>query len=600
LTGTYYTGEGRMDLNLAINSINLAIVKPFAVGQLDDITGIMKGNVTIKGTTADPKVDGNFRFENASLVPTISGARFRLPDDAVAVNSQGIHFNQFTLLDSTGNKAVLDGDILTTDFKNYSFNLTLNAENFMVVDAPKQTNRMVYGKLNITTDVEITGDMTSPAITANLFVNKETDFAFIIPQTDPEVVNRQGVVNFVDKDNPVDSVDQVYVIDSLATTKLAGFDVNVNIETDSLARFTIIVDERNGDALTLKGRALLNGGIDKSGKLTLTGNYELSSGSYTVSLSFLKRQFLIQNGSTITWTGDPMTANINVTAEYLINTSSIDLMQSSLAGRSSTDVEKYKQKLPFRVILNMTGELMKPIVKFDITLPEREASQWQDVVTKLEQIRSDESELNKQVFALLLLGRFVQENPFASAAGGSTQNQIRESASRVLTDQLNNLAASLIKGVDINFGVTSGTDYETGQEANRTDLNVTVSKKLLNDRLRVSVGSNFQVEGPSPANQSTSNPAGDVMVDYQLTKDGRYLLRLYRINEYEGVLEGQVVETGASFILVFDFDKISEIFKGRKEARRIRKYNKEVTKQQEQAQQQQKQQQSSEQTPPNP
>ncbi|HYK47313.1 MAG TPA: hypothetical protein VEV83_19185, partial [Parafilimonas sp.] len=47
LTGTYYTGEGRMDLNLAINSINLAIVKPFAVGQLDDITGIMKGNVTI-------------------------------------------------------------------------------------------------------------------------------------------------------------------------------------------------------------------------------------------------------------------------------------------------------------------------------------------------------------------------------------------------------------------------------------------------------------------------------------------------------------------------------------------------------------------------
>ena len=243
---------------------------------------------------------------------------------------------------------------------------------------------------------------------------------------------------------------------------------------------------------------------------------------------------------------------------------------------------------------------MKPIVKFDITLPEREASQWQDVVTKLEQIRTDESELNKQVFALLLLGRFVQENPFASAAGGSTQNQIRESASRVLTDQLNNLAASLIKGVDINFGVTSGTDYETGQEANRTDLNVTVSKKLLNDRLRVSVGSNFQVEGPSPANQSTSNPAGDVMIDYQLTKDGRYLLRLYRINEYEGVLEGQIVETGASFILVFDFDKISEIFKGRKEARRIRKYNREVTKQQEQAEQQQKKEQSSEQTPANP
>ena len=52
LTGTYYTGEGKMDLNLLMNSLNLGIIKPFAVGQLDDITGILKGNVKIQGTTA--------------------------------------------------------------------------------------------------------------------------------------------------------------------------------------------------------------------------------------------------------------------------------------------------------------------------------------------------------------------------------------------------------------------------------------------------------------------------------------------------------------------------------------------------------------------
>jgi hypothetical protein len=131
-------------------------------------------------------------------------------------------------------------------------------------------------------------------------------------------------------------------------------------------------------------------------------------------------------------------------------------------------------------------------------------------------------------------------------------------------------------------------------------LNVTVSKKLLNDRLRVSVGSNFELEGPSNANQSSSNPSGDVAVDYQLTKDGRYLIRVYRMNEYEGVLEGQVIETGASFILVFDYDKISELFHGRKEARRIRKHNREVTKQDQQAKQQQQQQQATQQTTPNP
>ncbi|MBV9963470.1 MAG: translocation/assembly module TamB domain-containing protein [Parafilimonas sp.] len=599
LTGNYYTGDGKMDLNLLMNSLNLSIVKPFAVGQLDDITGILKGNVKIQGTATNPQVDGNFNFQNASLVPTISGERFTLPDDAITVNSTGIHFNKFTLLDSAGNKAILSGDIGTTDFKTYTFNLTLHANHFTLVNTEMGTDKIVYGKLNINADADITGDMASPKVSGTLRVNKETDFALVLPQTDPEVVSRNGVVNFVDPNHPVDTVSTSNKIDSLAMSKVTGADISANIITDSLAKFTVVVDQRNGDMLTLKGAANLNGGIDKSGKVTLTGSYILSSGSYNLSLSVLKRQFLIQQGSTITWTGDPTQADIDVTALYTANTAPIDLMQSSLEGRSTEEVTKYKQKLPFQVALHMRGQLLKPIISFDITLPDRQATQWQDVATKLDQVRGDENELNKQVFALLLLGHFVQENPFASSGGGGgIENSVRESASRILTDQLNNLAGSLIKGVDINFGLTSGTDYSTGAAANRTDLNVTVSKKLLNDRLRVNVGSNFELEGPSSAGENASNPAGDVSVDYQLTRDGRYLIRVYRYNDYEGVIYGQVIETGASFILSFDYNKLSQIFNGRKEAKKIRKENKKITKEDEQIKQQQEQQESSTQQPP--
>ena len=489
---------------------------------------------------------------------------------------------------------MLNGDVLTTDFKNYAFALTLNADDFTLVNAEQSTDRLLYGKLNIDADADIKGDMSSPSVTGDLRINKATDFTLVLPQTDPEVVSRNGVVNFVDKDHPKDTITTSYALDSVNMSQVKGIDVNANIETDSAAKFTIVIDERNGDALTLKGRADLNGGIDKSGKLTLTGAYELQSGSYNLSLSLLKRQFLIQQGSTITWTGDPTAANIDVTAVYVANTASIDLMQSSLAGRSPEETYKYKENLPFQVLLHMTGELLKPVIKFDITLPDREATQWADVATKLEQVRADESELNKQVFAMLLLGRFVQENPFVSSAGGTgVEGEIRASASRILTDQLNNLAASLIKGVEVNFGVQSGTDYTTGTAENTTDLNVTVSKRLLNDRLRVNVGSDFQLEGPSHTNQSTSNPAGDISVDYQLTKDGRYLVRVYQLNEYDAEFEGQVIETGMSFILSFDYDQIKELFTGRKQAKEIRKRNREITKQAEQQQEQQQQQQGS-------
>jgi hypothetical protein len=86
-----------------------------------------------------------------------------------------------------------------------------------------------------------------------------------------------------------------------------------------------------------------------------------------------------------------------------------------------------------------------------------------------------------------------------------------------------------------------------------------VSKKLLNDRLRINVGSNFELEGTANANQSASNIAGDVAVDYLLSKDGKYALRGYRRNRYEGVVEGQIIESGLSFIFTFDFNEFKQI-----------------------------------------
>ena len=108
---------------------------------------------------------------------------------------------------------------------------------------------------------------------------------------------------------------------------------------------------------------------------------------------------------------------------------------------------------------------------------------WPDVDTKLVQMRTDEAEINKQVFALLLLGRFVQENPFQTAGGRTDAGTIaRQSASKLLSDQLNQLAGSLIKGVDINFDMNSGQDYSSGTATNQTELNVKVSKSLFNEQ----------------------------------------------------------------------------------------------------------------------
>jgi hypothetical protein len=68
-------------------------------------------------------------------------------------------------------------------------------------------------------------------------------------------------------------------------------DVSANIKIDKEAAFTIVVDERNGDIVHLKGEANLNGGIDPSGKINLTGTYVVNSGSYNLAYATVKRTF---------------------------------------------------------------------------------------------------------------------------------------------------------------------------------------------------------------------------------------------------------------------------------------------------------------------
>jgi len=125
---------------------------------------------------------------------------------------------------------------------------------------------------------------------------------------------------------------------------------------------------------------------------------------------------------------------------------------------------------------------------------------------------------------------------------------------------MDQVAASLIKQVDIHFDLNAQQDWSTGNEIDYTELDVTVSKQLMQDRLRVSVGSSFDVVGTGAPNQAPSNLAGDVEAAYKLSRDGRYLLRVYRQNQYEAVVTGQVVETGVGFIFTFNYDKFKEIW----------------------------------------
>jgi hypothetical protein len=380
---------------------------------------------------------------------------------------------------------------------------------------------------------------------------------------------------------------------------LTGLDISANLEIKKEAEFTLVVDEGNGDFVRMQGEGLLTGGIDPSGKTTLSGSYEIKSGSYELNYNLLRRKFNIQEGSKIVWNGEPTKATLDVTAVYTVKAAPMDLVKNQVEDESENTRNTYLQRLPFNVLLKLEGDLLQPKVSFDIVLPEESNEISRGTVTtinnRLTQLREEPSELNKQVFSLILLGRFIGDNPFESSAGGLTAGAFaRQSASKLLTEQLNKMASDLVHGVDVNFDVTSYDDYSSGTAQTRTEMNVALSKRLLSDRLTVTVGSNFDLEGSAPGTSSGNSNAiaGNVAVDYSLSKDRRYMIRGYRKNEYEGAIEGYVIETGVGFIITLDYNKFKYLFLGKKgrEERRQR-----IQKARELEQQQQQKQ-----TPPTP
>lgn len=559
-----------LDLNVAVRALQLNTIEGALATFVKQASGTINGNIAVRGTTTQPKIQGALNFDSASITTTVLGGPLSINNEKLSVTENGFQFDDFSIRDSANNALTINGAVSTSNFINYAFGLDVDAKNFRAVNTTSKDNKLYYGELYLSTNLHIAGTEAAPIVDGSLTINDATNFSIVLPQAEPGVVQREGVVEFVNFDAP--EADSMFVAyDSLNNAALTGFDITANINISKVASFNIIVDAANGDFLNVKGGGQLSAGIDPSGKITLTGDYEIEQGSYQLSFNFLQRKFEIQKGSKITWLGEPTDAQLAVTAIYVANTAPLDLVQDQLGQDvATTERNRYLQKLPFQVLLKIGGLLMKPEITFDVVLPsDRNYSVGSDIVsvvnTRLTQLRQEPSELNKQVFSILLLNRFVGENPFESSGGGFNASAFaRQSVSKLLTEQLNNLAGGLIKGVDLNFDVASSDDYTTGERRNRTDLNVGLSKRLLNDRLTVSVGSNFELEGPQQSNQGANNIAGNVAVNYQLSKDGRYMLRFYRKNDYQGVVDGYIIETGLGFIITVDYNKIREVLQAKK------------------------------------
>jgi len=199
----------------------------------------------------------------------------------------------------------------------------------------------------IDSKIDIKGPLTLPVINAKLKIKKGSNFTFAVPEDKLTTDKGEDVVEFMDslKLNSILTQGEKKVATNSGIT---GVDLSSIIEVDKQATLKLLMDPTSTDSLVVKGEAALSLALDRSGKMSLTGAYNLDEGSYLVSLeSVIKRKFAIVPGSTIIWNGDPLDAEISINATYSVRASPFDLMADQMSALSESDKGRYKQRYPF-------------------------------------------------------------------------------------------------------------------------------------------------------------------------------------------------------------------------------------------------------------
>ncbi|MBW7467486.1 hypothetical protein ABID22_003004 [Pontibacter aydingkolensis] len=551
-----------LNLNANISNLNIASLQGFTEGIVEDLDGSARGELRIAGTLENPEVLGQLNFDQAQFNLTTLGSVFTLKDERLVFNESGINFPNFTVTDSLGNDLVVSGDILTQNYTDYKFDLKVNTDRFLAINSTAKDNDLYYGTVYLSADATITGNLAEPAISVRATILDGSDFTTVIPAEEVGAAERDGIVEFVDL-NPELTAILRRTEDSVQTTGFVGADVEAEITVTDATTVTIVLDPTTGDNIVVRGNAdPLYIGIRPSGEINMSGRYTVTEGKYSMDFYDLaSRELAIEKGSYINWTGDPLLADMQVTAIYEVQAAPMELVASQAGGTLDPVL---RNQLPFQVYVFVEGEMLKPEISFDIRLPEeQQARAGSLVVSSLGNLRQDESELNKQVFALLVLNRFLAPDPLSSSGGGFAATA-RNSLSQVMTDQLNQLTNRYAGGLGLELGVSSYEDYSSGSASGRTDLNVALRQQFLDDRLTVRVGTDIGLEGQNQgqAQSNMSGFGGDLSVEYSITKDGRLRVRGFQRNQYEGVLDGgDVRATGAALIYVRDYNNFSDLFR---------------------------------------
>lgn len=555
LIANYDASKQETDAEVRLYKFNLNTIAPIVQDYAKNLEGYITGNVKMLNNVDDLSLNGILEFNGVKALIVPLSTSYQISKGQVKFDKKSISPN-LTIADEINRNAFLSGTIKHDNFTDYKFDLTFNTPAFTFLNSTKKEDDLIFGKLVAKVDATVKGSLDLPKIKGDITTVDESDISIQL-LSEKSIATQEEFVIFLNGSSYNEAE-----IDSIANDKYkvnSSIDLDLNVVITEKATVRVVIDPLTGDNLVVNGNGTLAVKMPPYGDIDITGVYTVNSGLYSFSFQqLLRKRFEIVKGSQLKFAGNPMNATLDIQAAYNTDASTVALIESETATLSSEEQQALKKKTEVSVLLNMDGKLSDPILSFDIKIADNSSGPVGSSVTRaLNKVKQNESELNKQVFSLLLFNSFTSTSSTGNISSAGTSTAVR-SVGNLINSQLNKLAGKA-NGLEINFDLDQYADQFSESGSQITDVELGISQSLFNDKLVISVGGNVGLESGQSENGALSSVAGDFVLSYKITSDGKYNVKVFQKSDFDALNDANVWKTGAGFSYQTKFGRLRKI-----------------------------------------
>ena len=531
--------DSPLNMQASFDRFPLTRANPFIPGNYIWLDGYALGNLSVSGSLDNPHVNGYFIADSATVNLPRYGSALKFAADRVPIEDNVITFKDYKLTGSNRSPVFINGTVDLRDLDDMAIDLKANGREVQFMDSKQDDITQIFGKglADINATVKSRGDVMNVRADATLLSGSNITYVMKDDISQLSTTVDENMVTFTDFNQPV--AEQTIMVTGKGSSATS---VLVNLDVQQGAKINAYLSEDGQNRATIDGSGRLKYTLDFAGRDNLTGVYTVASGNLRYKPPLIsQKDFDINSGSTISWTGEMLNPQLNLTGTERTKAS------------VKSNIDDATSLVDFLIEASVGGTLSNIDLKFDLSC---EGGSNMNVVQEVQNELQSISDVQRSQTAmnLLLYNTYLVNGSAPDNIGGRTASSALFS---FLQSKLNAWAAETLPGIDLSFGINQYEDANSGGTV--TSYSYRLAKTLFNDRFKIVVGGEYSTEAMTEEDVA-SNLFNDISLEYYLNDVGSRYLKLFRHASYENVVEGQVTETGIAYVLKRKLTNLRNLF----------------------------------------